>query len=166
MDRTKIHSTTEFINLDGNVTPGPDLPLPLYDHCMVTLPSGKIMIIGDHSKEKIVLVFDPRENKFEKSAFSYHGKVGGKNEEFRYRYKLDCAVFNSPLHNFRPVVLATGKWPGGAYTEILDFTQPNSTWTKGKINLLSIYFEDWKCPISNGLVLSLFNRYNSSSAPH
>ena len=34
-------TATEYIDLDGEVTPGPDLPLPLRSHCAVTLTTGK-----------------------------------------------------------------------------------------------------------------------------
>ena len=43
-----------------------------------------------------------------------------------------CAVFNSSFHGGRPVVLAAGgKYQATA--EILDFTQPGSTWSQSKI---------------------------------
>merc|ERR1712241_380820 len=43
------------------------------------------------------------------------------------RNDAGCAVFKSPAHNLRPVVLAVGG-DGQATAEVLDFTQPNSKW--------------------------------------
>ena len=39
--------STELISYNGTVTTGPILPFALANHCMVTLTSGDIMILGD-----------------------------------------------------------------------------------------------------------------------
>merc|ERR1711874_667188 len=44
------------------------------------------------------------------------------------RIYFGCAVFNSPFHNSRPVVLAAGG-SRQATAELLDYTQPNSKWS-------------------------------------
>ena len=106
---------------------------------MVTLPSGKVMIIGGYSKNpnfKSVIVFDPSNNTFNKSLPSY---------DVHEIYFAGCVVFNSPMHNFRPIVLAVGEydptpekekpWEGyQAKAKLLDFTQHNSTWIDSKIH--------------------------------
>ena len=53
------------------------------------------------------------------------------------RFNAGCAIFNSPLHNFRPVILAVGGL-SQATAEIYDYTQPNAKWTESKINSIRI----------------------------
>ena len=116
-------ASTEYVHMDGVVSPGPDLPAPRSRHCMVTLPSGKVMIIGgyDYGNLRSVMVLDPDTNKFESLPSLIHKRNG-----------LGCAVFNSPLHEFRPIVLvASGNFD--SIPEIYDFTLPNSKWTESKI---------------------------------
>jgi len=38
--------STEYIHADGQVSPGPELPSARGYHCMVALPSGKVIIMG------------------------------------------------------------------------------------------------------------------------
>ena len=41
------HSSTEYITVEGEVLPGPNLPSPPRSfHCMMKLPSGKLVITG------------------------------------------------------------------------------------------------------------------------
>ena len=116
-------SSTVYITAKGVVSAGPNLPSPRESHCMVSLPSGKLMIIGGMPAEnkKSVIVFDPNTN-------SYNTAVPSLLHE---RQDFGCTVFNSPFHNFRPVVLAVGGY-GRKTAEIYDFTQPNSEWTESK----------------------------------
>ena len=64
-------STTEFVSLNGEVTPRPPLPSPRFKHCMVVLPDGKVMIIGGGSpnNKKSVMMFDPDSKKFNESIY-------------------------------------------------------------------------------------------------
>ena len=119
-------SSTEFISSEGMVTAGPDLPSPRSSHCMTKLPSGRIVFIGGYpsSNRKSVIEFDPITNSFK--------DLPSLATE---RYHLACAVFKSPFHNERMVLLAAG----GRYeatAELLDYTQPNAKWTQSKINIL------------------------------
>ena len=117
-------SSTEFISSEGMVKAGPNLPSPRSSHCMTKLPSGNIIIIGGQpssSVGKSVIEFNPVTN-----SFNDLPSLTTK------RYYLECAVFNSPFHNGRSVLLAAG----GLYeatAELLDFTQPNARWSQCKI---------------------------------
>merc|ERR1711962_1336636 len=96
--------TTEFIYPSGKVVQGPDLPIKLDlparrpGHCMVKLHDGKIMILGlQYDDYKQVLIYDPKSNSFSKGPPLLYGMVCAS-----------CTVFNSPMHNGRPVILLTG----------------------------------------------------------
>ena len=119
-------SSTEFISSEGMVTAGPDLPSPRSRHCMTKLPSGRIVIIGGYpsSVGKSVIEFDPITNSF--------NELPSLSTE---RYDLACAVFKSPFHNERLVLLAAGGYYE-ATAELLDYTQTNAKWTQSKINIL------------------------------
>ena len=119
-------SSTEFISSEGMVTAGPDLPSPRETHCMTKLPSGRIVIIGGYpsSVGKSVIEFDPITNSF--------NELPSLATE---RDDLACAVFKSPFHNERLVLLAAGGYYE-ATAELLDYTQTNAKWTQSKINIL------------------------------
>jgi len=114
------YSSTEFISVDGTVSPGPDLPSPRDEHCMIKLPSQKVLILGgvSSSVRKSAIEFNPATNSF-KNLPSLTSQ----------RLSSGCTVFNSPFHNGRPVALAAGG-SGQATAEILDYTQPNSKWVQ------------------------------------
>ena len=59
-EETSLKST-EYIFLNKGVLPGPDLPSSRFYHCMVTLPSGLVMIIGGYPPQylKNAFIFDP-----------------------------------------------------------------------------------------------------------
>jgi hypothetical protein len=109
-------STTEYIYANGTVQSGPNLPEARYGHCSVTLHDGKVMILGADfrsSLERNVIIMDPADNTF--------------STGHSLRYKRDraaCTLFNSPLHNGRPVVLAAGGI-NQATTEVYDYTYDN-----------------------------------------
>ena len=119
--------STEYIFSNGSVSSGPNMPAARYGHCMVTLDDGKVMILGGYPTSKIVLIFDPEDNTFNT----------GPSLLFN-RYYFGCAVFKSPLHNNRPVVLAAGG-SGQKTAEVLDYTNAN-TWehSKDSIPLLTL----------------------------
>ena len=120
---------TEFIYPDGQISPGPDLPTPVILHCMVTLPSDKVMILGGYTvpaaeNPKKVIVFDLKmKNYTVLPSMNYN------------RMNAGCAIFQSAYHENRTVVLAVGGWKV-ATAEIYDFTKPNSSWTESKFSLI------------------------------
>ena len=44
-----------------------------------------------------------------------------------------CTIFNSPVHNGRPVVIVAGSYSSPKTAEILDFTQEGSSWQESKL---------------------------------
>merc|ERR1719471_939171 len=91
-------SSTEFISPEGMVTSGPDLPVPWDSHCMTKLPSGNVVFIGGNGgSSRSVIEFDPVTNSFQDLP-----SLSSK------RSYLACAIFKSPIHNGRPVLLAAG----------------------------------------------------------
>ena len=119
-------SSTRYIFQDGRVQDGPDLPYANCGHCMVTIDSGKVMIIGGdlQKRSKTVTLYDP--NKYPFNPFIVFDSF------LLYdRYRAGCAVYNSPMHDGRPVILIAG----GDYqatAEVLDYTQTNASWTESK----------------------------------
>ena len=94
-------------------------------HCMVTLDDGKVMILGTnwYKHRKRVSIFDPQSNTFMNgSDLLYDRKEAG------------CAVFVSPLHNNRPVVLSAGGQDQST-AEVLDYTKTNASWEESKITV-------------------------------
>ena len=125
--------STEYISSNGDVSLGPDLPSPRSGHCMVSLPSGKVMIMGgrDNGENlKSVIIFDPNTNLFDTSVPSL----------IKERNDFACVVFNSQLHEMRSIVIAIGGGSDEASSyvtaEIYDFTYPGSSWIESKISLL------------------------------
>jgi len=119
-DNSNDLSSSEFINTDGTVTTGPELPSTRYGHCIIKLPNRKVMIIGGspYYLGRSVIVYD-----FATNTFNRMPSLPSKRVEF------GCAVFNSPFHNMRPVALAVGG-DGHNTAEILDYTQSNPQWTE------------------------------------
>merc|ERR1719278_170483 len=116
-------ASTEFIHADGSVTSGPSLPVARYGHCMVTLHDSKVIIIGGNPSNKNVLVYDP-----DKTDNSY---TTGPSTSYQ-RTMPACTLFNSDLHNGRPVVLAAGGW-NQATAEVYDYTNSNQWETIGSL---------------------------------
>ena len=108
--------STEFISRNGKVKPGPDLPHEMDDHCMVKLRDGRVMILGGHPDRRSVMIFNPYDGSF----------VDGPDMLFD-RYSSACAVFNSPMHDERPVVMVIGN---KNFAEIWDYTKSGTTWEK------------------------------------
>ena len=120
------------------------MPASRYAHCMVTLHDGKIMILGGYlggprklrdPKLKSVMIFNPEDNTFTSGPSLLFGRV-----------RFGCALFQSPLHENRPVILAAGG--DGTYSrnprntaEVLDYTN-TIEWQQSKlINTFSIIGE-------------------------
>jgi len=113
-------ATSEYVSPDGDAfQPGPDLPGPRSSHCAVKLANGQVMLLGGGPDEKSVIIFHPDTEKFDQSL----PRLTFNRDNF------GCAAFKSPLHDNREVVLAVGgRWQATA--EVLDYTQPNPSWTE------------------------------------
>ena len=107
--------TTEFVYPNGTVKPGPQLPSHKKFHCMVTLENGHIMFIGGDLNDgntavRDVVTYDPSTGDFKQ------GPSTIKN-----RWTSGCALFKSPAHGGRPVVITAGG-SGPGTVELLDYT--------------------------------------------
>ena len=121
-------SRTQFVHPDGTVEGGPNLPKARDRHCMVNLNDGRVMIIGGHPTLYTVTVYHHSNNSFDRAPYLQYG-----------RYNHACAVFNSPLHGNRPVVLVTGgasTGNRGYKTEVLDYTNPSAEWEESEYYLM------------------------------
>ena len=116
IDGSSRPATTEFVYSNGTVQRGPNLPAARSGHCSVTLHDGKVMILGADSPSSLrrnVIIMDPADNSF----------TTGPSLSYRRVYAA-CTLFNSPLHNGRPVVLAAGGLLQ-ATAEVYDYTYAN-----------------------------------------
>ena len=122
-------STTEYIYANGTVQSGPNLPEARYGHCSVTLHDGKVMILGAGGTSSLyrnMIIMDPADNSFTTGpSLSYD------------RRSAACALFYSPLHNGRPVVLAAGGI-NQATTEVYDYTYANQWQTSMHLIILNM----------------------------
>ena len=112
-DGSRDLATTEYIYANGTVQSGPNLPMARSGHCSVTLHDGKVMILGASyplSLFRNVIIMDPADNSF----------TTGPSMSYE-RWSAACTLFNSPLHNGRPVVLAAGGLRQ-ATAEVYDYT--------------------------------------------
>jgi len=116
-------SSTEYIYSNGTVAPGPNMPTARHQHCSVALHDGRVMIIGSmySQQPKKVLIFNPQDESF----------TNGPSLIYN-RNLAACTLFNSPMHNYRPVVLAAGGY-GQRTAEILDYTNGNAWEEVGSI---------------------------------
>ena len=150
-------ATTELIYPNGTIVNGPNLPTVRKGHCMVNLHDDRVMILGGQknigSTVKNVIIYDPTSKTFSESSY-FHPSL------LFERAHAGCALFYSPLHDNRPVVLAVGgSGQDGATAEILDYTRrgvrPNS-WEQSEnlrhlylilIHTLTLYI--FKCHLAN-----------------
>ena len=101
MDNGLLLSTTELVFPNGTVRWGPSLPEAIGGYCMVTLPNGRIMLLGGYSDPDRVQFYDQKLN------YLFKGPpMPFAMDDMKYNFA--CTVFNSPLHHNRSVVLVTG----------------------------------------------------------
>ena len=86
-------------------------------HCTVVLNDDEFMLIGSQPVQKNYI--------YNKNSKTY---TEAPNLNHRNRGTHACAVFNSWMHDSRPVVVVMG---GGSFmtVELLDYTQENAQWT-------------------------------------
>ena len=126
-DGSSTLASTEYIYANGTVQSGPNLPQARSGHCSVTLHDGKVMILGAQfplSLRRNVIVMDPADNKFTTGPSLSYERDGAT-----------CTLFNSPLHNGRPVVLVVG----GSFqptAEVYDYTYANQ-WQTSMLFIIS-----------------------------
>ena len=124
--------STEFVHGNGSVLQGPDLPSPRSGHCMVDLKDGRVMIIGGTPTFKEVLIYHQSNRSFVHAANLSNG-----------RSSFACALFNSAMHGFRPVILVAGGAYASVYAvnsvEVLDFTKTPTLWQHSEFFLFLIF---------------------------
>jgi len=128
------YKSTLFVDRDGIVEHGPDLPTAKGGFCVVDLKDGRYMMIGgdtNYGRLKEVHIYYPRNGSFIMAPSLSMG-----------RSFHACALFNSPLHEYRPTILVAGDSIGKGMMEMemLDFTNPSAVWEQhGSIGLPSGY---------------------------
>merc|ERR1712025_1073481 len=96
--------STEYLFTNGTSIDGPRLPYKLYEHCTVKLPNGTVFFIGGHRSENKTKTFtmDPES-----------GSTIMGPELLHNRRRAGCAIWYSPAHEGRPVVIAIGDYNNG-----------------------------------------------------
>jgi hypothetical protein len=125
-ERTK---STEFVQLTGT-TPGPDLPLGVAFHCLVSLNDTTVILIGgslqDGTRSKATFYH----NTDHKTWTDGPSLITGRGYH-------SCALFKSPQHGHTDTVIVTGGHKGYdlASTEFLNLD--SNSWESGKGQLNS-----------------------------
>jgi hypothetical protein len=140
--RTK---STEFVQLTGT-TPGPDLPLKVADHCLVSLNDTTTLLIGGKVSN----------GTFSKATFYYNfeDKIWTDGPSLTIgRSFHSCELFKSPQYGHTDTVIVTGGQFGQngqalASTEILNLNSNNPSWTSGII-ICNYYIQ---ITVSNSIV--------------
>ena len=93
------------------------------------------MIIGGYIPESTtatVLKFDS--NDLNKAPVQVESMLNGRENHA-------CTIFNSALHDGRPLAIVAGGWPVGSASkkaEIWDFTKEGTSWQQGNIIFIFI----------------------------
>ena len=123
-----IQISTEIIYTNGTILDGPDLPEARVRHCAVTLPNGKVVIMGgvissslfgDSVITKDVLIYDPSTSTYTAGPDMFY-----EHENFA------CVTFYSDKHGGRPVILGAGGF-SLRKAEIYDYD--NGVWEQSKL---------------------------------
>jgi hypothetical protein len=123
--------STEFVQLTGT-TPGPDLPLKVVYHCLVSLNDTTVFLIGGQ-------LSDETGSKTLKATFFFntdHKTWTDGPSLITGRMVHSCALFKSPQHGHTDTVIVTGGIGGTplASTEFLKLGSNNWQSGKGQLN--------------------------------
>jgi hypothetical protein len=125
-----FQNSTEIIYTNGTILDGPDLPEARARHCAVTLPNGKVVIMGGRNSSyvitKDVLIYDPST-----STYTSGPDMLYEHENFA------CVTFYSDKHGGRPVILGAGGM-SVAKAEIYDYE--NGVWEQSKLFLSQLRY--------------------------
>ena len=120
---SSLQITTEIIYTNGTILDGPDLPETRARHCAVTLPNGKVAIMGGVISSSVitkdVLIYDPSTSTYTSGPDMFY-----EHENFA------CVHFYSDKHGGRPVILGAGGI-SLAKAEIYDYD--NGVWEQSKL---------------------------------
>jgi hypothetical protein len=121
--------STEFVQLTGTTT-GPDLPLEVVFHCLVSLNETTILLIGG-------LYMDGFHLTYTKDTFYYN--IDDKTwtvgpSLITARYSHSCALFKSAKHGNTDTVIVTGGSQGYVLLDSTEFLIFGSnSWTSGRV---------------------------------
>jgi hypothetical protein len=123
LEGTGLTESTEFVQLTGT-TPGPNLPLRVWNHCLVSLNDTTTLLIDSTESTNGTCWYYNSDHEIWTEGPSLIS--GG-------RYSPSCALFKSPHHGHTDTVIFTGGYNGGnlVSTEFLKLDSGNS-WTLGK----------------------------------
>jgi hypothetical protein len=121
--------STEFVQLTGS-TPGPDLPLEVVYHCLVSLNDTTLLLIGGWLQDGTVSKATIYYNTDHKTWTDGPSMTIG-------RERHSCALFKSPQHGHTDTVIVTGGYNARllASTEYLNLE--SNSWQSGKGQLLN-----------------------------
>ena len=119
-----VTSKTQIVSADSMLHYGPNLLEPRYHHCAVNLLDGRFLVIGGSFRDR----GSDRGRGLLTTEFHDFGNGSAYYGPSLPSIRIDpaCALFHSPLHNNRSVVLVIGKSYQPLF--VLDFTQPLATW--------------------------------------
>ena len=101
-----IRSSSEFVSINGATESGPELPVPLYGHCLLPITNTTVFIIGGKSS------VDSMDDGL-KSTFYYDFVQNIWNdgpEMIQARNAFGCGSFFSEYHDGKKVFAAIGKY--------------------------------------------------------
>merc|ERR1712156_1055258 len=103
--------------------PGPNLPQRRYTHCQASYGHTTLIIGGSIGGSATATVLKFESNNINNAPIQVESML---NE----RSGLACTIFNSALHENRPIAIAAGSWDGaGSWNgEIWDFTEEGTSW--------------------------------------
>ena len=126
---SSLQISTEIIDTDGTILDGPDLPETRARHCAVTLPNGKVVIMGGKTSSSVttkdVLIYDPSTSTYT----SGHHQMTYERETFA------CTHFYSDKHLGRPVILSAGGSSAGGSSKAEIYDYVNGCWEESKLIL-------------------------------
>ena len=127
--KDSMDSSTEIIYPDGTILDGPELPEARAGHCAVTLPNGKVVIMGGKTSQSVVtkdvLFYDPSTSNYT----SGHHQMAYEHEMFA------CTHFYSDKHLGRPVILSAGGSSAGGSSKAEIYDYVNGCWEDSKLFL-------------------------------
>jgi hypothetical protein len=116
--------STEFVQLTGTTT-GPDLPLELGEHCLVSLNDTTVILIGGYLADL----------SYSRATFYYNNDHQTWTEGpslITKRGWHSFALFKSPLHDHTHTVIVTGGYNDDGYLASTEFLNVDSnSWTSG-----------------------------------
>jgi hypothetical protein len=124
LDENDVTKTTTFVDLTGT-SPGPDLPLEIAFHCILSLNDRIILLIGGHfgngMKSKDTFYYNTKDKTWTEGPSLIIARGGHS-----------CALFKSAKHGHTDTVIVTGGQKNSGMLARTDFLNLDSnSWTVG-----------------------------------